>query len=245
MLQLGRFALFALVFGIAATAGAFPAAAQILILSSDVQSLPVKKELAAGDSLDIPDKKSVRVLLPSGGTRLIRGPWKGLVSDLAKGEGRADAIWQRVKVFFAGQDTSFYAADRGPTFPLDWLSIPVPPKFKGAICVSNDGHPAFIRLKTPNPNERGMKIYLGDSPSGKPIEVTWDKTNNVVPWPASLNLLDGGRYFVVPDFGPAGTVTVRVVDKASLGDEQVLNVLQDNGCHDQFSAWLRQRLQNP
>jgi hypothetical protein len=225
--------------------GARPGAAQVLVLSSEVKGLEIGKELAESERLIIPARQSVRILLPSGATALLRGPADRPVRELAAGQSRLDALWQRVKDYFEGGDSKENAAGRGPTADLlDWKTIPIPAPAKGAICVLSDIQPVFVRDEQAKKEagqigENGMKFAFGDALPNRPLMVRWEKGGDRADWPKGVLPLDGGRYFAVPDFAPAGVIELRFVDKASVEGDEALKTLWGSKCYMQADAWLR------
>lgn len=232
--------------------GARSGAAQVLVLSSEVKGLEAGKELAESERLIIPARQSMRILLPSGATVLLRGPADKAVRELAAGQSRLDSLWQRVKDYFDGGDSSLLTAGRGAPAGdlLDWRTIPIPSPEKGAICVLGGTEPVFVRDEQAKKDagqigENDMKFGFGDALPDKPMSVHWEKGGDRAVWPKGILPLDGGRYFVVPDFAPAGVIELRVVDKASVEDGEALRTLWGSRCHAQVDAWLRRKASLP
>jgi hypothetical protein len=66
---------------------ATPAYADVLVLKSNVPGIEKKSVLQDDAILDIPEKKSVKVILkPSNVTKVIKGPYKGTVGDYVPSE---------------------------------------------------------------------------------------------------------------------------------------------------------------
>lgn len=63
---------------------ATPAHADVLVLKSNVPGIDKKSVLQDDAILDVPEKKSVKVILkPSNVTKIIKGPYKGTAGDYA------------------------------------------------------------------------------------------------------------------------------------------------------------------
>jgi hypothetical protein len=75
---------------VVAPAGLSPASADQHVIESTAPGIKVGSQLADRDSLTIPAGTQIRVVLPSGKTQTIRGPFTGAVADLAKGQPRND-----------------------------------------------------------------------------------------------------------------------------------------------------------
>jgi len=84
------------VIAVAACILAPPAAADILVLQSNVAGLERGRVLADAETLDVPAGGRVDILRPSGQTRSLRGPFKARVGDLTRGEAADPASWKRV-----------------------------------------------------------------------------------------------------------------------------------------------------
>jgi hypothetical protein len=188
----------------------------------------------------------VRLLLPSGATSLVKGPANKAVGEFARGRTQVEALWRRVKAFFDGGDSSLNAGERGIRALLDWGSIPIPApeRDKSAICIANGVSPIFVRegraIEDADRLGQEMKFAAGDSLPDRPKVVHWGKKAVEASWPEGVLALDRGRYFIVPDFAEASRIELRLIEKASVESDEVLNVLWSNNCREQVTAWLKQ-----
>ena len=62
------------------------------MIESTVPTIKVGSQLADRDSLMIPAGAQVRVVLPSGKTQTVKGPFTGTVAELAKGQPRNEGV---------------------------------------------------------------------------------------------------------------------------------------------------------
>jgi hypothetical protein len=70
---------------------AAPACADVLVLKSDVPGIEKKSVLQDDAVLDVPDSKSVKVILkPQNVTKVIKGPYKGTAGDYVPSSGIAE-----------------------------------------------------------------------------------------------------------------------------------------------------------
>ena len=78
-------------------AGPPPAWADLHVIESTAAAIKARSQLADGDTLTIPAGAYIRVVLPSGKTQTIKGPYKGTVAELARGQPRNEGVlaWLR------------------------------------------------------------------------------------------------------------------------------------------------------
>src|SRR5262249_11004415 len=85
-----------------------------------------------------------------------------------------------------------------------------------------------------------LRLSPGETLSTEPETVTWRKEEEKVLWPTDkVKIQDGGRYSMVPNFGPASRIEIRTIDKASVEGDQLVRVLNEKQCYDQIEAWLK------
>lgn len=93
---------------VAALALAVPARADILILESGgVPGIKAGDRLTDDVELNIPSHRSVQVMLPSGTTQDIAGPFRRFVGKLSKGEAVSDRFirtWEKMRHPGEGDD---------------------------------------------------------------------------------------------------------------------------------------------
>ncbi len=80
-----------------ASGGTAQAQGQVYVLESTAASVKVGTAYGMGDRITIPAGASVRVVMPSGKTQTIKGPYSGPAADLAKGQKPNDGVVAWIK----------------------------------------------------------------------------------------------------------------------------------------------------
>jgi acid phosphatase family membrane protein YuiD len=222
-------------------AAALPAAADILIVSSDVAALKAGTQLADADRLDLPAGVKVRVMLPSGKTQMLTGPVSGFVRDITKGERLVESVWAKAKELFetGGVDQSKMGAVRGlvmakpVTAGFAWNVIPV--AASGSVCVEKDAALAIERAE----GDKSKDMIIVDAAANKKLAINFAEGARQADWPAGLDVKPDASYQLVPSGGRLRQITLRLVDKASTADAVALQTLLERDCRAQASAWLK------
>ena len=217
------------------------AAAEMVVIESNVPSLAVGKVLAESEKVSIAEKGRVVVLAPTGKMVTLQGPYSGAVpgSD-AKPDGRlAIALASLVKR--KGEETGSVGAMRalGAEARIDTLKnaadvLTIDPSAEGAVCLYEPGAKSIAR----NPLSRLDKLVIHDIDSGESATLVWPKDNETIAWPAALPLKDGKSYLVEqPGRAIANQITVHFLKpETGASDIERAAQLAEAGCDTQ--AWL-------
>ncbi len=249
LFNLGRNFSFGAMVGLAAMAATTVAArAQAIVLQSTVDKYKAGSTLAKAGSVSIPDGGKVVVVLPSGQTRTINGPFAGKVSDLSKGGGRSNAaLFNAVKQFLktGGATTSKVGAIRGVAkrkgsddkgaalapLPFSWTQVPL--SSRGDLCLQKDGAISIVRDSVTDP----LTVTIVDLVSTQRAKVTFGAGERAVSWPADIAVKNGTFALLAPG-RRMQQIRVRLI--SPLPDAaQTLKVLHGQRCSLQFDAFLR------
>jgi hypothetical protein len=123
---------------------------------------------------------------------------------------------------------------------LSWSTVPIPTNGNSAICVLNGTPLSFERRSlssslTSSQKEAMMRLSHGETLAATPVVVRWMPTVEKAPWPPQLTVLDGGRYYAVPNFTGPTQIELKLIDKASVDGNQVLPILYSKRCFEQIS----------
>lgn len=228
-------------FAMLLTPAALPAAADILIVSSDVAALKAGTQLADADRLDLPAGVKVRILLPSGKTQLLTGPVGGFVRDITKGERLVESVWSKAKELFdtGGVDQTKMGAVRSIAVakPVSsgfaWNLIAV--TASGSVCVEK-GAPLSIERAE---GDKAKEMTIVDAGTNQKLTINFAAGAREAEWPSGLDVKPDASYQLVPAGGRLRQVTLRLVDKASTAEPVALQTLLERGCRAQASAWLK------
>ena len=184
------------------------------------------------------------VVLPSGATRTINGPFDGKVAGLSKGGGRSNAaLFNAVKKFVktGGASTKKVGALRSarssssPTrkrtaLPFSWSQIPL--NVKGDVCLSQATEVVLYRASA----QREQTVTVIDLTSTARARATFPAGVQELPWPVDVTL-QSGNYAISPKGRKMSQVRVRMIDPLPSA-EQTLQVLYGQRCFRQFQAYL-------
>ncbi|HWA51225.1 MAG TPA: hypothetical protein VG742_23350, partial [Dongiaceae bacterium] len=177
---------------------------EVYVIESSVPSISVGTGLAPADRLSVPAGDYVRVVLPSGKTQTIKGPFQGAASDLANGQATNDGVmaWLRTLLETGGSTQRTSGATRSmrraggvaPQVAFSWTAIPV--TWEGDICVQRGAALALARPSTARPEQ----VTVVDAASKAQAQTGWAVGQNTVPWPAALPPRPEGIYLLmIPD----------------------------------------------
>lgn len=226
---------------LAATLLATPASADVFIIESTAPALKAGSQLADNERLSVPDGASVRILLPSGKTQSVKGPYDGAIADIGKGklDGAGMIGWLRGFLQTGGSSEAVPGATRSLTPPparsasFSWTSVPT--GADSITCIPRGQSPQLKRGVT----GKADKVTIIDRDKATRGEAEWTVGSDTAAWPGALALRDGAVYdLLVPD-RPKRTLTLRVLARAP-DEADVLSVLHAAGCKAQFDAWLRE-----
>jgi hypothetical protein len=218
---------------VAATA----ARADLHVIESGVAAIKVGSQLADRDSITIPAGAQIRVVLPSGKTQTVRGPFTGTVADLAGGQPRNEGVLTWLKDFLktGGATEATPGATRSigrevpkPRLAFSWSAVPV--TMDGSVCIDKGARLELVRA----PSLPAERVAVIDAASSERGEAQWEAGSDRAAWPA------GTYHFIVGD-RPPRRITLRVLPNLP-ADDDVLTELHRLGCKQQFEAWVREKV---
>jgi hypothetical protein len=224
-------------------ASAASAQAQVYVLESTAGPIRVGASYAPDERIMVPAGAYVRVVLPSGKTQTIRGPYSGSVADLSKGHSTNDSVisWIRTLLQTGGSSERTPGTTRSMRVPapqaaFSWTAVPA--ATDSTICVRK-GAALHVR-RTPSP--RADRITVIDGASGQRGDVEFAPGKETAPWPAGVAPRADATYsLLAPDNRPRRQVKLRVLDTLP-GEDDILAELAARGCKYQFDAWVREKL---
>jgi hypothetical protein len=228
---------------IVAALAAGPAQAQIYVLESTAVPIRVGASYEPDERITVPAGTYVRVVLPSGKTQTIRGPYSGSVADLSRGHSTNEGVlaWIRMLLQTGGSSERTPGTTRSMRVPapqaaFSWAAVPA--MTDSTICVRK-GAALHVR-RTPSP--RADRITVIDGASGQRSDVEFAPGKETAPWPAGVAPRADATYaLLAPDNRPRRQVTLRVLD-ALPGEDDILAELAARGCKYQFDAWVKEKL---
>jgi hypothetical protein len=225
---------------VAATA----ARADLHVIESGVAAIKVGSQLADRDSITIPAGAQIRVVLPSGKTQTVRGPFTGTVADLAKGQPRNEGVLTWLKDFLktGGATEATPGATRGigrevpkPRIGFSWSAVPV--TMDGSVCIDKNARLELVRA----PNTPAERVAVIDAASSERGEAQWEAGSDRAAWPANLAPRPDGTYHIIVGDRPPRRIVLRVLPNLP-ADDDVLTELHRLGCKQQFEAWVREKV---
>ena len=225
---------------VAATA----ARADLHVIESGVAAIKVGSQLADRDSITIPAGAQIRVVLPSGKTQTVRGPFTGTVADLAKGQPRNEGVLTWLKDFLktGGATEATPGATRGigrevpkPRIGFSWSAVPV--TMDGSVCIDKNARLELVRA----PNTPAERVAVIDAASSERGEAQWEAGSDRAAWPANLTPRPDGTYHIIVGDRPPRRIVLRVLPNLP-ADDDVLTELHRLGCKQQFEAWVREKV---
>jgi hypothetical protein len=227
-----------------ASGGTAQSQGQIYVLESTATTVKVGTAYAMGDRITIPAGGSVRVMMPSGKTQMIKGPYSGVAADLAKGQKPNDGVvaWIKTLMQTGGSHERTPGATRSARAPeqqpvaFSWTAIPV--TANSTICVEKG---AKLQLRrAPSPNED--RVTVVDLVTAERGEVTFTAGSETAPWPAGVTPKPDRDYEILaPENRPRRQLTLRVLDRLP-GEDDILPELAARECKYQFDAWVKEKM---
>ena len=221
------------------------AQAQVIVLQSTVGQFKAGSTLAKSTQVSIPEGGSMTVVLASGATRTINGPFAGKVSSLSSGGSSNAALFNAVKNYIKTGGSSQKRVGalrslapsakprsiRGLSPKFSWTSVPV--SASGDYCVQKDALLKLERQRAGKP----MKVTLVNLQSTRRVQLTFGSTDAEVDWPAELPIRNAS-YAILTKGRAMKQIRLRLI--APLPEaEQTLQVLHGQRCNIQFGAYLR------
>ena len=230
---------------IVAVAGMGLALAQgeIYVLELTVPSIKAGKVFAPKDTITIPDGGSIRAVMPSGKTQLIKGPYRGPAGELAKGQKPNAGVIAWIKSLLAtgGSTENTPGATRSarpaaPAASFSWNVVPV--SVDSTFCVEKGARLQLDR----GPWFNAARVAVVDPASAQKGEATWESGSKTAPWPSGVELRGDATYALLVPERPQRSVTLRVLDSLP-GEDDVLAVLEARGCRYQFEALVKEKME--
>ena len=225
---------------VAATA----ARADLHVIESGVAAIKVGSLLADRDSITIPAGAQIRVVLPSGKTQTVRGPFTGTVAELAKGQPRNEGVLTWLEDFLktggATEATPGATRSIGREAPksrlgFSWSAVPV--TVDGSVCIEKGARLQLVRA----PSLPAERVAVVDAASSERGEAQWEAGSDRAAWPANLAPRPDGTYHIIVGDRPPRRIVLRVLPTLP-ADDDVLTELHRLGCKQQFEAWVREKV---
>ncbi len=242
--RLGAVAALAALLAIAGPAGIVRA--EVIVLESEVSGLAPGAVLADNTRLEVPDGKTVRVILPSGRTQTIEGPYSGPAGDFAKGESKKTSLWSTLIDFLTsgGRSESAFGGVRSVVpgeappapMPFSWHVVPV--DAEGPICLEQGSN---LYLGRPDATHAEKAVMI-DKASGAKADLHWSAGVATLHWPASLPVRQGAAFTIEAMDRPSRELILQLVAPPLPDETHLLPVLAERGCKRQIEAWLRDKL---
>ena len=223
--------------------GAVQAQGQVYVLESTAANVKVGTAFTMSDRITVPAGGSIRVVMPSGKTQMIKGPYSGVAADLAQGQKPNDGVvaWIKNLVQTGGSNEKTPGATRSARAPeapvgFSWTTIPV--TANSTICVEKG---AKLQLRrAPSPNED--RVTVVDLVTSERGETTFAAGSETAPWPAGVTPKPDGDYaLLAPENRPRRQLTLRVLDRLP-GEDDILAELAARECKYQFDAWVKEKM---
>lgn len=221
--------------------------ADIIILTSNAPKLKSGQTLPDNASLNIPAGKKVQLILPSGKTKTLKGPFNGNVAAISKGDKSDAGLFKKLMdvVKKSGRDDSGFAAVRRVGRPtssgqdiFSWTAIPA--DATGTYCVAEGEQLELLRPR--NISIKMLKLHNPDT--AQSATITWNTGQKSVLWPDDLLPKDKSRISFQLANLPERSVNFRVVENEARNINEILRTLYKRGCRKQLETWLHTRLKN-
>ncbi|MEO1206774.1 MAG: hypothetical protein AAFV45_10615 [Pseudomonadota bacterium] len=230
---------FAVVFSVCLAGTVF---AEALVIGSNVSGVKVGTLLSKAQVVKVGDGQTLRLMLPSGRTKVIKGPASAEVAVLTRNQTRNEKIWKTVLASLktkGGSSSDRIGAVRGmsvapkPVAKVATLSFnAVPLNDGGTVCVVQGGDVALVRRGSGTAGD----VTVFNAKAGTKAKVSFAAGQARVAWPDDLPLVDG-HYAIIAAGAPMRQVSLRVLDGVP-GDESMLSDLAERGCVAQTAQYL-------
>ncbi|HUS95532.1 MAG TPA: hypothetical protein VMX97_02215 [Hyphomicrobiaceae bacterium] len=219
------------------------AAAQVIVISSSAPQLHAGRTLTGNTTLEIPAGANVVLILPSGVTRTIPGPYSGRVSELTRGSRSNAPLFDVVKNFIktGGTTTSNVGAMRSiapkrtivsKPAPFSWTGISL--TSNGSICVEKG---VALTLTRTQPG-RAQTVTVVNMNTARRAKVEFGAQDLTAPWPAAVQP-ENGSFALLSTGTPMRQIRLRLIATLPPTDA-ILQVLHKNDCKQQLQACLRE-----
>lgn len=178
--------------------------ADAVVIKSDTPALPVGFLVADGAAIELSAGESITIVLQSGASRTIAGPFAStIVADGAE-SGATAAIAELLRS--RGQGVSLLGAVRnGGQVDQDQ---PVVNLLLGETACLD---PAVRPVMAIPPRSQPQQLLLAGPAK---IEISWPASTSQMSWPTALPLKDGASYNVTLDGLELGSVAIRLIADA-------------------------------
>lgn len=243
---LGRLPGLAPIFLLSTLLAVSAAQAQVIVLQSTVGQFKAGSTLSKSTQVTIPEGGSMTVVLASGATRTINGPFSGKVSSLSSGGSSNAALFNAVKDYIktGGSSQKRVGALRslapsakprsiggGAAPKFSWTSVPL--TASGDYCVEKGAPLKLERQRAGKP----MIVTLVDLQSTRRVQINFGSTDAEVDWPAELPVRNAS-YAILTKGRAMKQLRLRLIAPLPQAD-QTLQVLHGQRCNIQFGAYLR------
>jgi len=216
--------------------------AQVIVLQSTVKKYKPGVTITNSANINVPDGQMILVMLPSGVTRKINGPFNGSAGRLAKSGGRSNAALFKAVASYVktgGATASTIGATRSAratgarlNIPFSWNTIHV--RASGYICIDKNSPVTVARSAAKSP-----KLFsLIDLSATQRAQLVFPAGMNELPWPVELKL-QSGNYGVITKGRKVYQVRIRLLDQLP-APENTLQVLHSQRCTMQLKSYLRE-----
>lgn len=226
-----------------AVSGTVQAQGQIYVLESTAAGVKVGTAFAMGDRITVPAGAAIRVVMPSGKTQMIKGPYSGEAGDLTKGQKANDGVVAWIKNLVQtggssektpGATRSMRASEQAASF--SWTTIPT--AVNSTICLQKG---AKLQLQRPA-SQQADRITVVDLTTAERGEVEFAAGSQTAAWPAGMTPRPDGAYVLLaPENRPRRQLTLRVLDSLP-GEDDLLAELAARECKYQFDAWVKEKM---
>lgn len=220
--------------------GAHAAQAEVIVVGSSAPQLKSGQILSNTARISIPGGASIVVVLPSGATRTINGPFEGKASELTRGVRTDTALFDAVKKYVrtGGSDKGMVGAMRSAAPQaasahlerFSWREIPV--NAQGDICVEKGAQLTLIRSRA----GKAQSVTVVNMNSNNRAKVYFAATATSVPWPSEL-APESGSFAFLSAQRSMRQIRLRLITPLPTPAE-TLRVLHGQRCRLQFQAYL-------
>ena len=226
----------------AAGMGLAGAHAQVYVLESTTSAVKSGSAYKASDHIAIPPDGSIRAIMPSGKTQMLRGPYSGPASGLVQGHNPNQGVmaWLQNLLRTCGSREQTPGATRSfkpgeAPVMFSWTAIPA--TTDGTFCVGRNAKLELRRAASP----RVERLIVVNAATAERGEVEFAAGSSTTAWPAGVKLLPDATYSVVGGAsGQRRQITLRILDKLP-GEEDMVAELASRECSYQLDAWVREK----
>ena len=215
--------------------------AQVIVVQSTASKYQTGSKIDASVKVDVPEGKTIVVVLPSGVTRTINGPFNAPASRLAKSGGKFNvALFKAVENYIktGGSTTSNIGTLRSALprtskeeIPFSWNTVHI--GRSGNICLDKS---SLVTLARSHSSSSSAIFTIVDLETTQKAQVVFSAGINGQPWPAELQL-KSGSYGILTKGRQMDVVRLRLIESPEV--ENTLQMLHGQRCMQQLKAYLR------